>query len=701
MKKLKSVIVSVVLLIFVFSFSKQLKPLTPPDAIKEPHYLNIHDTTLVDDYFYFRNSDDKRVLDYIDQENEYTEKIMSKTKNLQKKLYNEILKKVDKDDVSVPERRDSFLYYYKDLKGKDYTIFCRKKDKEGAKEEIIIDVNEYAKNYPFFDLNFGEISTDHRMLSYSFDTLGNENYTLRILDLKTKQDIALPVIDNITSFAFNRYNDGFFYTIQNDISRSYALKYYDMRTGKDTLLYEEQDERFSVYINKTRNKDYILVSISSSTTSEYYYIESGDRELVLKPLVKREDGVEYSFDQSGKYFYFLTNKDCVNFDLKRFRIDSTIENSYTIIKGSDTLMIEGFDAFEKFLSVYERVNGRKKLKFYYLDSGESKYFNFGEENCTFYPFSNSSFRRDSLRVSYMSLKTPATVIDIDVWSLKSVVKKVDEIKGYKKENYVTEYIYAQAPDGEMIPISLVYNKKFKPENRPLLLTGYGAYGAPSNPYFSTSRLSLLDRGVIYGIAHIRGGGDKGRKWYLDGKMFKKMNTFTDFISCAEYLIQKGYTSQDKLAIEGGSAGGLLIGSVLNMKPHLFKGAILGVPFVDLINTMLDTTLPLTVGEFEEWGNPQIKEQFDYMIKYSPYDNIQPKKYPIILVKSSFYDTRVMYWEPLKWVAKMRDNKLDNNLLLLKMRMNAGHGGNSGKYNWYEEIAFDNAFLLYYVWGITK
>ncbi|MDI6700811.1 MAG: prolyl oligopeptidase family serine peptidase [bacterium] len=692
-------------LIFVlitFSLSaKQLKTLTPPDAIKEPHYLTIHDTTLVDDYYYFRNIDDPRVKKYIDEENEYTKKMMLKTKKLQKKLYNEILKKVDKDEISVPERRDSFLYYYKDLRGKDYTIFCRRKDKENSPEEIIIDINEFAKNYQFFDLNFGEISSDHRMLSYSFDTLGNENYTLRILDLKTKKNIEIPVIDNITSFAFNKYNDGFFYTIQNDISRSYALRYYDMKTGKDTLLFQEDDDRFSVYLNKTRDKDYIFLSVSSSTSSEYYYINSDDRDLKLNLLVKREKDVEYSFDHSGLYFYYITNKDCINFDLKRFRIDSTIENSTTVIKGSDTLMIEGFDAFENFLSVYERVNGRKKLKFYYLNTGDSKYFDFGEENCTFYPFSNSSFKRDSLRVAYMSLKTPSTVIDIDVKSLKGVVKKVDEIKGYRKENYVTEYLYAKAEDGELIPISLIYNKKYEPKNLPLLLTGYGAYGMPSEPYFSTSRLSLLDRGVIFGIAHIRGGGDKGRKWYNDGKMFKKMNTFTDFISCAQYLIEKGYTSPEKLAIEGGSAGGLLIGAVLNLKPELFKGAILSVPFVDLINTMVDTTLPLTAGEFEEWGNPQIKEQFDYMIKYSPYDNIKPTKYPNILVKSSIFDTRVMYWEPLKWVAKMRDNKLDNNVLLLKMRMSGGHGGSSGKYNWYEEIAFDNAFLLYYIWNKKK
>ncbi|HAF06935.1 MAG: Protease II [candidate division TA06 bacterium 32_111] len=689
-------------LIFVlitFSLSaKQLKTLTPPDAIKEPHYLTIHDTTLVDDYYYFRNIDDPRVKKYIDEENEYTKKMMLKTKKLQKKLYNEILKKVDKDEISVPERRDSFLYYYKDLRGKDYTIFCRRKDKENSPEEIIIDINEFAKNYQFFDLNFGEISSDHRMLSYSFDTLGDENYTLRILDLKTKKNIEIPVIDNITSFAFNKYNDGFFYTIQNDISRSYALRYYDMKTGKDTLLFQEDDDRFSVYLNKTRDKDYIFLSVSSSTSSEYYYINSDDRDLKLNLLVKREKDVEYSFDHSGLYFYYITNKDCINFDLKRFRIDSTIENSTTVIKGSDTLMIEGFDAFENFLSVYERVNGRKKLKFYYLNTGDSKYFDFGEENCTFYPFSNSSFKRDSLRVAYMSLKTPSTVIDIDVKSLKGVVKKVDEIKGYRKENYVTEYLYAKAEDGELIPISLIYNKKYEPKNLPLLLTGYGAYGMPSEPYFSTSRLSLLDRGVIFGIAHIRGGGDKGRKWYNDGKMFKKMNTFTDFISCAQYLIEKGYTSPEKLAIEGGSAGGLLIGAVLNLKPELFKGAILSVPFVDLINTMVDTTLPLTAGEFEEWGNPQIKEQFDYMIKYSPYDNIKPTNYPNILVKSSIFDTRVMYWEPLKWVAKMRDNKLDNNVLLLKMRMSGGHGGSSGKYNWYEEIAFDNAFLLYYIWN---
>ncbi len=691
----------ILLFTFILIFSKELKILKPPIAIKEAYYTSIHDTTILDNYHYFRNIDDKRVIDYIKEENEYTDRMMLKTKKLQGKLYNEILKRVDKNEISLPERRDSFLYYYKDLKGKNYQIFCRKKNRKNEKEEVILDVNQIAKGHQFFDINLLEVSSDHKLLSYSTDTLGNEVYTLKILDIETKKLLDLPQITNITSFAFNKYNDGFFYTVQNEISRSYALHFFDMIMKKDTLLYEEPDEKFSVYIYKSKNLDYIFLSISSSKTSEYYYLQSSDRELKLNLLVKREEGIEYSFDQSGKYFYYLTNKECINFDFKRFRIDSTIENSNTIVKGNDTLMIEGFDCFEKFISIYERVNGSKKLKFFYLNTEESKYYDFEETNCIFYPLSNISFKRDSFRVSYNSLKTPSQIIDIDVWSLKGVVKKVDKIKGYNKDNYQTEYILVQASDGELVPLSLVYNKKLKKENMPCLLTGYGSYGFPQDPYFSKIRLSLLDRGVIYAIAHVRGGSEKGRKWYLDGKLLNKINTFTDFISCAEYLIKNNYTSPNKLAIESASAGGLLIGNALNRKPEIFGGAILSVPFVDLLNTMLDTSLPLTTGEFEEWGNPKEKEYFNYMLKYSPYDNIKEDNYPPILVKSSLFDARVMFWEPLKWVAKMRENKLDNNPLLLKMELTGGHSGSSSKYLRYKDISFDYAFLLYYVWNIYK
>jgi oligopeptidase B len=404
--------------------------------------------------------------------------------------------------------------------------------------------------------------------------------------------------------------------------------------------------------------------------------------------------VEYYVDYSNGYFYVLTNRNAVNFKVLRMKENQNLDKAEVFLNKSDTITIEGIDCFKDYISVYERIKGIKNLRVISMKDNKSRYFDFKESNYTFYPYSNSTFDTDKIRINFMSLKTPSTTIDINMSDFTTEVKKRQNVKKYNSDDYVTEYIFAKSHDGKEIPISLVYSKKIdRNKPNPLLMDGYGAYGSTSDPYFSSSKVSLLDRGVIFAIAHIRGGADMGRGWYEDGKLLNKKNTFLDFISCAEHLIEAGYTSKDNLIITGGSAGGLLIGAVLNMRPDLFKGAVVNVPFVDVINTMLDSTLPLTVGEFDEWGDPANENFFKYMIGYSPYDNVKKADYPAILITAGYNDVRVMYWEPLKWVAKLRDNKTDNNPLLLKITMNAGHGGGSGRYSYYKDIAFEYAFIL--------
>ncbi len=665
----------------------------PPDAVKKPTSKDMFQTKLTDDYSYFKEKDTDDVLKYIEEENNYTEKMTSHTKKLQEKLYQEIIGRIDETDQTVPELKDSFYYYSKDEKGKEYPIYLRKLANEKAVEETLLNMNTAGKDYLFYAVSIFEMTNDHRFLAFSYDTTGAEKYALKIYDTKEKRFLNDRISD-ITSMTWLYDGSGFYYTVEDDISRSYAVYLHIIGEDADKMIFEENDEKYSVYLSMTRSKDYILLSNMSNITSEISYIRSDDRSGVFKAISKRIEGVEYYVDYSNGYFYVLTNRNAVNFKVLRMKENQNLDKAEVFLNKSDTITIEGIDCFKDYISVYERIKGIKNLRVISMKDNKSRYFDFKESNYTFYPYSNSTFDTDKIRINFMSLKTPSTTIDINMSDFTTEVKKRQNVKKYNSDDYVTEYIFAKSHDGKEIPISLVYSKKIdRNKPNPLLMDGYGAYGSTSDPYFSSSKVSLLDRGVIFAIAHIRGGADMGRGWYEDGKLLNKKNTFLDFISCAEHLIEAGYTSKDNLIITGGSAGGLLIGAVLNMRPDLFKGAVVNVPFVDVINTMLDSTLPLTVGEFDEWGDPANENFFKYMIGYSPYDNVKKADYPAILITAGYNDVRVMYWEPLKWVAKLRDNKTDNNPLLLKITMNAGHGGGSGRYSYYKDIAFEYAFIL--------
>ncbi|MGE3062785.1 MAG: S9 family peptidase [bacterium] len=684
--------ISVLILAAILSCAKQ-NSVEEPDAIKHTTTKKMFGYALKDDYEYFRNKDADSVLKYIEEENLYTEKMMSHTKELQEKLYQEIIKRIDQSDESVPELIDSFYYFSKSEEGKDYPIYIRKANLLDAKEETLLDMNKEGAKHIFYDVRIFEMSEDHRYLAYSFDTTGSEKYTLRVYDTAAKTNMN-DEIEDVTSMAWLKDGSGFYYTIEDDISRSYALCFHSVKSHTNRIVYEETDEKYSIYVSKTRSREYILASVSSNITSEVLYIGANDSSGNFLYISLRKEGVEYYVDNANGYFYVMTNENAKNFKVVRVKPGSDILTAETVEPASDSFTIEGIDCFKEYLCLYERINGKKELKVFDYSLNGARNFPFEESNYSFYPYSNSVFDKSVLRIDYMSLKTPYTTVDINLADFSSEIKKVQIVNGYDSKNYITEYIFAKANDGKMSPISLVYRKEIDRNNpAALVLNGYGAYGSVSDPYFSTARISLLDRGVIFAIAHIRGGGDLGRGWYEDGKLFNKKNSFSDFISCAEHLINEGYTSKEKLVITGGSAGGLLMGAVLNMRPDLFRGAVVGVPFVDVINTMLDSTLPLTVGEFDEWGDPNREDYFNYMYEYSPYDNVKKANYPAILITAGYNDVRVMYWEPLKWTAKLRDNKTGNNPIMLKMTMNAGHGGESGRYSYYRDIAFEYAFIL--------
>ncbi|MDD3804363.1 MAG: S9 family peptidase [bacterium] len=688
----KRVSAFITVLIILFSCAKE-GALTPPDAEKRTTSKQIFGKVLSDDYGYFKNRDSREVLDYIEKENSYTERMMEQTKVLQDSLYAEMIGRMEEDDESVPEKVDSFYYFQRSMKGKDYPVYLRKLRSLDAVEETLLDVNREAEGKLFYDVRIFEMSNDNRYLAYSFDTTGGEKYTLRIYDTKSKT-MMKDEIRNITSMAWINDGSGFYYTVENEITRSYALFFHSLNGSAEKKIYEESDEKYSVYLSRTRSREFILASVSSNITSEVMYAQADRPSSAFSLISERKEGVEYYVDHADGYFYVMTNENAKNFKVVRVKPGRDITTAETVEPASDSATIEGVDCFKDYLCVYERINGKKEIKVFDYSLKSKRIFPFEESNYSFYPYSNSVFDKSELRIDYMSLRTPYTTIDINLADFSSEIRKVQRVNGYDRDNYVTEYIFAKAEDGKLVPISLVYRKDLNRKiPAPLLLDGYGAYGSVSDPYFSSARVSLLDRGVIFAIAHIRGGGDMGRGWYEDGKLFNKKNTFLDFISCAEHLINEGYTTKDKIVITGGSAGGLLIGAVLNMRPDLFRGAVAGVPFVDVMNTMLDSTLPLTMGEFDEWGDPNREDYFNYMYEYSPYDNVKKTDYPAMLITAGYNDVRVMYWEPLKWTAKLRDNKTDSNPLLLKMTMNAGHGGESGRYSYYKDIAFEYAFIL--------
>lgn len=669
----------------------------PPVAKKSPKVTNIHGDTLVDDYFWMREKTDPQVISYLEAENAFTDAVMKPTTPFQEALYKEMVARIKETDLSVPSRDGDYYYYSRTEQGKQYQILCRKKGTLEASEETMLDLNEMSKGEKFLSLGASTVSPDGNLLAYSTDTTGFRQYTLSIKDLHTGK-LFPERIPNVTSITWSTDNKTVIYGIEDQSKRPYRIFRHTVGepTTNDKLIYEEKDELFRVYARRTRSRAYIVISSSSSTTSESRYMAASRPADTPQLFQGRVEGVEYDIDHHGDTFYLRTNDQGKNFRLVTAPVsDPDKKNWKELLPLRSDVMLEDIDCFANHLVVSEREGGLQKLRVTDLRTGKAMHVPFPEPVYTAFVSQNPEFQTPKLRYNYQSYTTPGSVMEFDMDSQQStLLKRTEVLGGYDPNSYKSERILATASDGVKIPISLVYRKDRRLTGaQPLLLDGYGSYGISSDVRFSSARVSLLDRGVIFAEAHIRGGGDLGKDWHDQGKMMKKKNTFTDFITCAEYLISSGYTSKDKLIITGGSAGGLLMGAVTNMRPDLFKAVVSHVPFVDVMNTMLDSSLPLTIQEYLEWGNPNEKPAYEYMKSYSPYDNIERKAYPTMLVKTSLNDSQVMYWEPAKYVAKLRAMKTDNNLLLFKINMAAGHGGSSGRYDALKEVAFDYAFIL--------
>ncbi len=621
---------------------------------------------------------------------------MAHTKPLRDELYHEILGRIQETDLSVPVKRDDYFYYTRTEEGKAYSIQCRKHGSLQAAEEILLDANVLAEGQKYFRLGNFAVSADHRLLAYSTDLEGDEAYTIQVKNLETGDLLPDRIANTYYTLEWANDNRTFFYTVLDETKRPYRAYRHELGASSDTLVYQEDDGRFALGLGKTRSRRFVFFELSSPLTSELRYLEAADPRGDFRVMLPRRQGVEYDASHHGEYFYIRTNDGAKNFRLMRTSVaNPSMENWHEVIPARADVTIEGVDSFEDHLAVYERERGLEKICIRDGLGAFSHYIDFPEPVYTVSASGNAEYKTNLLRFNYTSLVTPTSVFDYNVRTRERELKKQYEVRGgYDASQYQSERIFAKAPDGVEVPISLVYRKGFKLNGAsPLLLYGYGAYGHSIDPRFSSDRLSLLDRGLVFAIAHIRGGAELGEVWHDQGKLLQKRNTFTDFIACAEHLIAARYTSSDGLAIMGGSAGGLLMGAVLNMRPELFHAAIAKVPFVDTLNTMLDPTLPLTMSEYEEWGNPEDKQYYDYIRSYSPYDNVAAREHPAMLVTAGLNDPRVSYWEPAKWVAKLRALKTDSNVLLLKTDMGSGHFGPSGRYEGIKEVAFDYAFLL--------
>jgi oligopeptidase B len=684
--------------VFALVAADTSSPAVPPVARKAPKVTEINGRKLVDNYFWLRDKPNPEVRAYLEAENAYTGALMKPTESFQKKLYEEMLSRVKETDVEVPYKEGAYFYYTRTEAGKQYQIRCRKKGSMDAPEEVVLDINDLAKGQRFMSVAAYEVSNDGNLLAYTTDNTGFRQYTLVMKDLLTGK--LLPdQAERVGSMVWANDNKTIFYTVEDAVTkRQYRLYRHTAGTkGPDDLIFEEKDEKFDVDVVRARSKAYIFLISTSHTTSEVRYIPASQPMAEWKLMEPRKQDVEYYPDHNGDLFYIRVNDTGRNFRLVKAPVsDPRSQNWQEVVPQRAAVMLDDIDFFKTFYISYERENGLPQIRATDLRSGQSRRIDFPEPAYVAYSYINREYDATKFRYGYQSSITPASVFEYDVESAQSTLLKQKEVPGgYDRTRYQVERIYATASGGVKVPISLVRLKSAKLDGSgPLYLYGYGSYGVSNDISFNANLFSMVDRGVVAAVAHIRGGGELGKAWHDDGRMMHKKNTFTDFIACAEYLVTQGYGSKDRLVIEGRSAGGLLMGAVLNMRPDLFHAALVGVPFVDVINTELDDSLPLTVGEFEEWGNPKEKAAFDYMISYSPYDNIEAKTYPNMLVRTSFNDSQVMYWEPAKYVAKMRATRTDHNLLIMKTNMGpAGHGGASGRYDRLKDAAFDYAFIL--------
>jgi len=678
----------------------------PPKARVAPVRLEKHGHVRTDNYFWLKERENPEVLAYLNAENEFTDSIMAHTQALQDTLFEEFKARIKQTDMSVPYRQDDYFYYTRVEQGKEYSVFCRKKGSLEAPEEVMLDVNAMAQGHGYFAVGERAVSSGQNLLAFPVDIVGRRFYTIRFKDLTTGELLKDLIPDVTGNMAWANDNETLFYAKQDPLTLRWYRIYrhtLGMDTAKDELVYEEKDPGFNCYVLKTKSKKYVMIGCEQTLSTEYRYLDASDPRGTFKVFLPREEKHEYNVDHYGDYFYIRTNWQAKNFRLMRTPVARTAKvNWLDVVSHRDSVLIEGFQVFKDHLVVTERKDGLIEVRVRPWSGGEEHYLDFGEPAYMAYLENNYQLDTPVLRYVYTSMTTPMSVFDYNMSTREKTLLKRDEILGgFDPNNYVTERLYASANDGVKIPISIVYRKEIKKDgSNPLLLYGYGSYGYSMDAAFSALRVSLLDRGFIYAIAHVRGGQEFGRSWYENGKLLQKKNTFTDFIACAEELVREKYTNPQKLFAEGASAGGLLIGAVINMRPDLFKGAVAEVPFVDAVTTMLDESIPLTTEEYDEWGNPNQKDYYEYILSYSPYDNIEAKAYPNLLITTSLQDSQVQYWEPAKWVAKLRATKSDSNVLLLKTYMEAGHVGVSGRYQRYREVAFTYAFMLDLA-GISK
>lgn len=677
-----------------------------PVAEQRPHELEAHGDVRIDEYYWLRERENPGVIAYLEAENAYTEAMTAHTKALEDQLFEEIRSRIDETDESVPYRLRDYYYYTRTVEGKDYPIYARKRGSLDAAEEVMLDANALAEGKSFFAIQGMRVSEGQNILAFAVDTVGRRIATLRFKDLSTGEMLE-GVIPQVTgNMAWAADNRTLFYSRQDpNTLRSYRIYRHVLGTdpAEDEIVFEETDEEYRTFVFRTKSREYIVIGSSQTLSDEYRYLEADDPHGEFRVFLPRQRDHEHSIDHFGDHFYIRTNLPAraggpkpQNFRLARTPVDRTASEHWeNVIPHRDDVLLEEFEIFRDHLVVSEREGGRTRLRVRPWSGEAEHYVEFDEPAYLAYVGNNPEIDTSTLRFGYTSLTTPSSVYDYDMRSRERTLRKRDRVLGgYEPTDYGTERLYAEARDGTRVPISLVYRRDLRRDGpQPLLLYGYGSYGATIDPSFSSLRLSLLDRGFIFAIAHIRGGQTMGRQWYEDGKLLEKKNTFTDFIDVGKHLNAEGYTTPDQLYAQGGSAGGLLIGAVVNMRPDLFHGAIADVPFVDVVTTMLDETIPLTTFEYDEWGNPNDPTYYDYMLSYSPYDNVTAQAYPHLLVTSGLHDSQVQYWEPTKWVARLRARKTGDNRLLLKTNMEAGHGGASGRYRRWREIAFQYAFLL--------
>jgi len=675
--------------------------ISAPQAKVIPKSLKKHKELRIDNYFWLNDRENPEVIDYLNQENAYYQSMTSHTKGLQESLYEEMKARIKEDDSSVPYFYNGYYYITRFETGQDYPIFSRKKGSLSADEQIMFNCNELAKGHAYFKLGGLSISPDNKFATFGVDIVGRRIYTIQIKNLETGEILADKIENATGGSVWANDNNTIFYVRQDEVTlRSDKVFRHKLNTDSaaDVLVYDETDDTFNVSISKEKSRKYIVIGSGSTLTTEYRILNSDNPDGEFEVFQPRVRGLEYSISHYEDSFYILTNKDkATNFKLMKTPENKTGKKNWVdVIPHREDVLLEDIEIFRNYLVVEERSNGLNHIRIMPWNDEPDYYLPFGSETYNAYTTTNIDFDTDILRYSYQSLATPSSVIDFNMKTKTKEILKEQQVLGGKfdKENYIEERVWATARDGEKVPISMIYRKGLtKNGKNPLLLYAYGSYGITMDTYFSSTRLSLLDRGFVYAIAHIRGGEDLGRQWYEDGKLLKKKNTFTDFIDCSKFVINEKYTSAEHLYAEGGSAGGLLMGVIINEAPELYKGVIAQVPFVDVITTMLDDSIPLTTGEYDEWGNPNKKEYYDYMLSYSPYDNVKSQQYPNMYVSTGLHDSQVQYWEPAKWVAKLRNLKTDNNVLFLDTNMDAGHGGASGRFEALKDLAKEFSFLL--------